>query len=127
MTVEARHVANGLFGVVRTDWSNIPADEDGQVVFIPNHADKTLDVWGTFAGATAVMQACSDDRAISTDAGERALVSWKTLKDVDGDNCSFTAVPTKLYTIHPNAYYIRVLVTGGDGTTSVTFSLTSRR
>jgi hypothetical protein len=126
MTIEAKHRANGLFGVVRTSWNDVPADEDGQVIFIPNHADKTLDVWGTFAGATAVFQACNDDRAISASPAERALVSWKTLKDVDGDSCSFTAVPNKLYTIHPNAYYMRMLVTGGDGTTSITFSLTSR-
>jgi hypothetical protein len=124
MTIECVHVANGLNGAVTSTWLALPADEVGQVITIPNHSDKTLDVWGTLGGATAIVQGTNDPRALS-DPDEAA---WKTLDDHNGNSCSWsTSFPTYMPVLYPNAYYVRVKTTGGDGTTSVNFSLTSKR
>lgn len=123
MTVEADHNPSGLLGAVITKWLSVPADEVGQVIYIPNHSDKTLNVWGTFGGATAVLQGTNDDRAI-TDV-ENA--DWKTLDDHKGNSCSYTSAQTYLAVVYPNPTYIRVKVTGGNGTTSLNFSITSKR
>lgn len=123
MTIAANHNPSGLLGAVITKWLLVPQGEDGQVIYIPNHSDKTLDLWGTFGGATAVIQGTNDDRAIS----DVTNAAWKTLDDHKGNTCSYTTIPTYMPVIYPNPTYIRVKITGGDGTTSLNFSITSKR
>lgn len=122
-TVDALHNPSGLLGAVITQWLLVPADSVGQVVFIPNHSDKTLDLWGTFGGATASVQGTNDPRAV-TDVENAA---WKTLYDYSDTAISYTTALSKMPVVSTNPLYLRVRVAGGDGTTSLNFVLCSKR
>lgn len=124
MPVECRHNASGLNGAVTSEWFNVPADDVGLPITIPNHSDKTLDVYGVLGGATAIVEGTHDGRAL-TDPDNAA---WKVIDDHKGNACSYTSsFPTYLPVLYPNAYYVRVRNSGGDGTTSITYALVSKR
>ena len=76
-------------------------------------ADKTVQITGTFGTGTVVIQGSNDGS------------NWATLKDPS--NTAISTTSAAIRAILENPLYIRPLVTGGDGTTSITVTLVARR
>ena len=86
---------------------------DGSPLSRVKWADKTVTITGTFGTGTVVIQGSNDG------------TNWFTLKDPA--NAALSTTSTMLRAILENPLYIRPLVTGGDGTTSITVRLVARR
>lgn len=80
--------------------------------------DRTVQVTGTFGvGGTIIVEG-------SCDAGNTPT-NWFQLKDPSSTAISFTAAGLKA--VLENVPHLRVRVTGGDGTTSLTANIAIRR
>lgn len=84
-------------------WSLSNAD-DGVPMDLPQANDKSVQVAGSLAGATVVIQGSNDG------------VNWETLQDPEGAALSFTA--SGLRGILEHARYIRPVSSGGSGSSS---------
>ena len=80
-------------------------------ITLPRHRDVTIHITGTFGGATVTVKG-------SNDFG--APITYDTLDDAFGDLLSITLADIKLRQLLPAPYRIRVEVSGGDGSTSIT-------
>ena len=90
------------------------ASPDGTPVGFTATGDKTVQVQGTFgAGGTVVLQGTLDN------------VNWFTLRDPSGNLLSFTS--SNLRAILEATMSVRPLVTGGDGSTSLTVLVLIRK
>lgn len=88
---------------VRAAWDTITnANSDGEKIAIADYSDKTVQVFGTFGGATLTIQG-------SNDGG----TTWATLHDAQGTDLAFTAAGMEL--IAENPLLIRPLLSGGAG------------
>lgn len=103
----------GVNRVTTVSWLNIPQDEGGLYIELPNHQDKTVHFYGTFGGATASMYGSNDERVI-TDSGN---ANWVLLVDAQGNVMSKTSSAMELVIDNPR--FIKCEVSGGDGTTSI--------
>jgi hypothetical protein len=87
----------------------IPANDEGALAgaarFAGQHSDKSVQIGGTFGGATVTLKGSNDGAA------------WHTLTDPLGNALSFTAAGLKM--VVEATRYIKPVVTGGDGTTAV--------
>lgn len=89
-------------------------DADGSAVELIPWADRCVQVTGTFgAGGTVVIEGSNDNS------------NWATLYHAQGSAASFTAAGVRQIVETPR--YVRPRVTAGDGTTSLTVSMTLRR
>lgn len=86
-------------------WLNLAANDDGQPVMGAQYTDKSVQVVGTFGGATLTFQ------------GSNNGTNWATLTDPLGNALSFISARIALVT--EATLFIRPLITGGDGTTSL--------
>lgn len=93
-------------------WDTLEQGDSGLPLEGPNLSDKTFSLTGTYGGATVTIEGSNDGS------------TWITLKDPFGDLYSYTA-GSKCEIILQNPRYLRPNVTGGDGTTSLTFSITA--
>lgn len=96
-------------GLVVTDrgysyltWDALGDDETGDYAAIGSMSDKTVQVTGTWASATLVLQGSMDN------------VTWFPLTDIQGVALSFTGNGMKL--IAENPRFIRPVTSGGSGT-----------
>lgn len=112
---------NGLHGAVHISWFNMPNDSVGDYLEFSNHSDKTIQYWGTFAGASAYMKG-SNDPTVPNDPDAAA---WFDLTDLQGNALTKTSAAGEM--IIENPRYIRPVVTGGDGTTAINVSITAKR
>lgn len=119
--INANHNPSGLLGAVITKWMAIPLDEEGQAIAIPNHSDKTVQIYGTFGGASVVIQASNDPLA-PTDPDNAV---WWTVKNVEAELMNKSAAGGWL--LMDNPIWMRPIVTGGDGTTSLNVVMCSKR
>lgn len=78
-------------------------------------ADRTIQVTGTFGGATVVLEGSLEPDPIN----------YATLTDPQGNGLSFSAA--KIEAVSEVVNHIRPRVIGGDGTTSLTCTLLLRR
>lgn len=86
---------------------------DGAPVEIPDHADRSVQVFGTFgAGGTCTIQGSNDG------------VTWHTLNDPQGDPLAITVAG--IYQVQELSRHIRPNVTAGDGTTNLDVFLYAR-
>jgi hypothetical protein len=99
--------------VNRKAWT-LGAGDDGAPVTLPNHADRSIQVSGTFSGATLTLQNTIDGS------------NWLTLRDVHNDTMSFTSAPTYTPVISPATLSIRPIVSGGDGSTAITVTILAK-
>jgi len=96
------------------NWALTQADATGEAGSNAGAADRTVQVFGTFATASVTMQG----------SNEAIPVNWQTLHDMGGLDLIFTVAGMR--TISENPLHIRPLLTGGDGTTAITVNLLSR-
>jgi hypothetical protein len=102
------HIPTGQHLAWAVAWTLANA-EAGDQLEMPGASDRSVQVSGTFGGATAVLQGSNDG------------VTWNTLTDPQGNALSFTA--GGLEAVLELTRYVRPSVSGGDGTTSVAFVL----
>ena len=120
-TIECIHKLGGVNNVVSVSWFNIPANSDGGFIEMPNHSDKTVQFFGVFGGATSKIQGSNDERVMT----DYASSIWYDLTDVNGMAVSKSSAGASV--IMENPRYVRSIVTGGDGTTSITIVICAKR
>lgn len=96
-------------------WAGLSAaDPDGQPVGYTESSDRTVQVTGTFGGGTVLIQGSLDKE------------NWFTLKSADAaSTLSFSSAGLK--GILENVVWLRPIISGGDGTSSVQVLLAVRR
>lgn len=96
-------------------WSPLTTtNADGQPASYAGSGQRTVQVTGTFGvGGTCVVQGSLDG------------VNWYQLNDPSGTPISFTAAGLKM--IREEVVSVRPFVTGGDGTTSLTATMSVRK
>lgn len=105
--------ANNLVHV--TTWTGLANGDDGSPLQMPEAADRSVQVTGTFgAGGSVRLEG-------SNDGGN----TWATLTDPQGNALDITAA--KIEAVTELTEYIRPRVTAGDGTTSLAVHLLTRR
>lgn len=105
---------NGEHDFMLVTWSGMVNGDDGQPFILPQYADRSVQVEGTFgAGGTVVVQGTIDNS------------NWRTLNDPYSNAISMT-VP-KIEAISELVNGIRPIVTAGDGTTNITVSMLVRK
>jgi hypothetical protein len=87
--------------------------ETGEGLALPNHADRSVQVSGTFGSGGSVSIEGSLDGT-----------TWATLTDPQGNNLAITTA--KIETVMEATLYIRPRVTAGDGTTALTITVLCR-
>ena len=110
ITLEEK-IAAGKFRVFK--WVGMKGGDVGQPLFIPESADKTVHVKGTFNGATAVIQGSNDKETESPE--------YDTLHKSDLSSLSFTV--KDIFFINENPNLVRPSVSGGDGSTRLDISI----
>lgn len=80
-------------------WTSLTENDTAAAVEFPGNGDKTVQVTGTFGGATVVLQGSLDGS------------NWATLKDGAGTAISFTSAG--LASVLENVAYVRPSASGG--------------
>lgn len=111
-SIEGRKPQAGDADLTIIHWSLVNG-ETGDAVDFASFADRTVQVVGTFGGATVVIEGSLD--------GE----NYATLADPQGNALSFTAAG--LESVMEVTKYIRPGVSGGNGTTTLGIYLLVRR
>lgn len=99
--------------VAVTTWSPLAADDDGAPVRLAVYSDRSIQVAGTFGGASVTIGGSNDG------------VTYHALTDTAGDPLTLTSAALKAIVELP--VYIKPRVFGGDGTTNLTITLAGRR
>lgn len=99
--------------VAVTTWSGLLADDDGEPVRLAVYSDRSIQVAGTFGGATVTIGGSND--------GE----TFHALTDVQGNPLTLTSGALKAITELP--VYLKPRVFGGDGTTNLKVVLSGRK
>lgn len=99
--------------VVITTWADLHADDDGAPVRLAVYSDRSIQVAGTFGGASVTIGGSND--------GE----TYHALTDTGGDPLTLTAGALKAIVELP--VYIKPRVFGGDGTTNIKVVLSGRK
>lgn len=117
--VNLRPEGYGGSDVMLIRWTPLTtANSDGDWIAIPQHRDITVQVFGTFgAGGTITMQGTNEVVASPT--------APFTMLDSATAVLTFTAAAGKQAVTSPHR--IRPLLSGGDGTTSLTVIVACRR
>lgn len=95
------HAPQGASSVKTAQWALGIADT-GNPVTLTNHADRSVQVEGTFGGATVTVQGSNDGQ------------NWETLRDPLGNLLTFTAAGLKQ--VLEMTIQTRVVSSGGTGT-----------
>lgn len=106
---------SGTPAIQHVQWVLTTADSDGEYVSIPEYADKTVHVYGTFGSGTLALQGTNED---GTPANPISLT------DPQGNAIELTAAGIKAVTENP--LKARPLLTGSTGA-SVTVLLVCRK
>lgn len=116
-TQMARPNTQDFHGIGVLSWSPLANGDTGVPIQLPANSDRSIHIYGTFgAGGTLVVQ-------VSNEIG--APTNWVTATDPSGAAISVTALALKA--IIEVSRWIRVIVTAGDGTTSLTAAIIVRR
>lgn len=94
-------------------WSDLLQDDDGSPFEMPSANDRSVQVTGTFGGASLVIEGSNDG------------ASYFTLTDPQGNPLTFASA--KLEQVAEISLWIRPRVIGGDGTTNLTATMLVRR
>lgn len=104
---------SSVAGTTSFSWLAVPANTNGIECLAGSFSDKTYHVYGTFTGG-----------ASWSIQGSNNGTSWVTLRDAFDNNLSGTT--EDLDVILSNPKFIRVVVTGGDASTSINFIIYGR-
>lgn len=112
---DGSEVHSGSFGgQIKAVWTPLLNSDTGAPFTLPQFADKSVQIGGTFgAGGTVVIEGSNDG------------VSYFTLYDSAGNLLSFTVAGLK--DVAACVGYIRPRVSAGDGTTSLTVTMQACR
>jgi len=99
-------------------WTGILADETTTALRASGRPDKTLVVSGVFNAASLAVQGSNDP------ADPPAAGSWVAVHDLAGDPVVFTVANS--VTFQENPYHLRLVNTGGNGSTLLNAQLTVR-
>jgi hypothetical protein len=99
--------------VAVTTWSNLAQDDDGVPVRLAVYSDRSIQVSGTFGGASVTIGGSND--------GE----TYHALTDVGGNVLTLTSGALRAIVELP--VYLKPRVFGGDGTTNLKVVLSGRR
>jgi hypothetical protein len=112
-TIDGRKLyqEEGEYSVI--SWANLANGDDGAPVQYTHFADRSVQVSGTFGGATVHIEGSIDG------------TNYEVLTDPQGNNLSLVAA--KIEAITEATRYIRPRVSGGDGTTSINVAILVRR
>ena len=99
--------------VAVTLWSPMVLSDTATPVRLGLFSDRTVQVAGTFGGATLAL------------AGSNDGTNYVTLYDAQGSPLSFTGAGLKAIVELP--VFIKPILSGGDGTTSLAVTLAGRR
>lgn len=94
-------------------WALTTADPTGDSISIPGARDRSIQVFGTFGGATLTVQGSNDG------------TNWNTLHDETGAALTFTA--TGAHAIVENFLFIRCALTAVGTGAAITASILSGR
>lgn len=108
ITHTVKEIGRGTF---LHDWSALATGDDGLPARLAQAADRTVQIEGTFGGATCTIQ------------GSLNGSNWHTLKDMQGNDLIFTAAG--IAAVMEATIYTRPVVTGGAGA-SINVTLLSR-
>ena len=112
MSTVAYTVENLIGGVKIVTWSPLTSSNvDGTPFVCPMFSDKSVQVYGTFGGATVTVQGSNDSSS----------PTYATLADPQGN--ALTVTLAKIEQVLENTYSVRPLLSGGDGTTSITVKM----
>lgn len=95
----------------KTTWTPLLQTDVGLASSGHRLSDKTCQLFGTFGTATVELQGSNDNGT-----------TWAALKDPNGGNLTALAA-ADIFAILENPQMIRPVLTGGDGTTSLTVIL----
>lgn len=96
-----------------TTWPGLLQNDDGEPVRLAVYSDRSVQVDGTFGGATVTI------------AGSNDGANYFALSDTGGNPLTLTA--NALRQIVELPVFVKPRVFGGDGTTSVKVTLAGRR
>jgi hypothetical protein len=99
--------------VAVTTWAPLAADDDGAPVRLAVYSDRSIQVAGTFGGASVTIGGSNDG------------ITYHALTDTAGDSLTLTSAVLKQIVELP--VYLKPRVFGGDGTTNLTVILAGRR
>lgn len=103
-----------LIGCVRIQYTGIRAGDTCSAIGLARYADRSVQVSGTFGGATVAIQGTNEDST-----------NFYTLSDSGGLDLSLTA-PGRPRFITEATLHTKPLITGGDGTTDLTITFFCR-
>lgn len=98
--------------VISANWSGLLQGDDGGYVQWLQYADRSVQVYGTFGGATVEIEGSND------------ATNWVGLTDPQGNALSISAA--KIEQIMEACLYIRPRISGGNGTTNLGVCLVGR-
>lgn len=102
-TIDAQWVGPDETGVVYVTWEALGNADNGEAIAVAHLLNKSFQIIGNFGSATIVIEG-------SNDGG----VTWNTLHDATGANCSYTAAAMGTAVEQP--LLLRPRTSGGTGT-----------
>ncbi len=99
--------------VALTTWAGLFADDDGEAVRLAVYSDRSIQVTGTFGGASVTI------------AGSNDGITYHALTDTAGDPLTLTAGALKQIVELP--VFLKPRVFGGDVTTDIKVLLSGRK
>jgi hypothetical protein len=112
--MEINHSKQDIAGNLAHVWAGMALGDTGQEAVHSGTGDRTVQVFGTFgAGGSVTIQGTLDG------------TNWASLHDTNGVALTFTTAGIR--TVLQNVLAIRPVITGGDGTTSLTTLINVRR
>lgn len=102
----------GVRGVYMAVWASMGAADTGASVALGGGYDRSVQIAGTFDGATVTLQGSNDGS------------NWATLTDPQGNGIAVTAATIEAVT--ELTRYVRAITTGGGASSSLTVSLLIR-
>lgn len=102
-------------GATRAVWSGVLAGDVCLPVDYDAYADRTVQIAGTFGGATVAVQGSL----------EKVPTNWAVLTDPQGNDLNISAA--KIEMVVENTAFVRPAVAGGDGSTDLTITMFMRR
>ena len=105
-------------GTYRRQWIDMPADEVGDPVALPRHADRSVQITGSFDGASLRIEGTIDGDA------------WAPLTDPQGNDLVVGSYPagytSKIEAISEAVVAVRPRTVGGGASTALTITLFAR-
>ena len=99
--------------VAVTTWDGLLADDDGEPVRLAVYSDRSIQVTGTFGGASVTIGGSNDG------------VTYHALNDPQGNTLALTSASLRQIVELP--VFLKPRVFGGDGTTNLQVILAGRR